>query len=72
MRERTSVRGGSIPPSVQIKLKTLTAMPDTSKREALASLFTEVNALGFLTTCSAEWDSLTCEEQMLVEQAIED
>lgn len=47
-------------------------MPDTSKREALASLFTEVNTLGNLFTCSAEWDSLTCEEQMLVEQAIED
>lgn len=47
-------------------------MPNTSKREAIASLFTEVNTLGNLFTCSAEWDALTCEEQMLVEQAIED
>lgn len=44
----------------------------TPKREAMASLFTEVNTLGTLITCSAEWDALTCEEQMLVEQAIED
>jgi hypothetical protein len=45
---------------------------NTPKREAMASLFTEVNTLGTLITCSAEWDALTCEEQMLVEQAIED
>ncbi len=47
-------------------------MRNTSKREALASLFTEVNALETLFTCSSEWDALTCEEQMLVEQTIED
>lgn len=47
-------------------------MRNTSKRDAVASLFTDVNTLGSLITTCAGWDSLTCEEQMLVEQTIED
>jgi hypothetical protein len=54
------------------QLKLSQAMRNTSKRDAVASLFTDVNTLGSLITTCAGWDSLTCEEQMLVEQTIED
>jgi hypothetical protein len=47
------------------------ASHNTPKRTALeAVLLTDVQLLG-LHTCTSEWDALTCDEQMLLEDLID-
>lgn len=45
---------------------------DTQRKKAqmASALFSDVQLLGSYLTCTAEWDALTCDEQMTLEDLV--